>query len=192
MGKSTVTSSRTSEASGSPRSEPVGHASPEPAINPERASPADDRGDRHDDPRPPRRRLPQERRPHHITLSVYGATAESYEAFTRSRGSFGRFIRGLDAAHEAGLHVPHDLSVVGFDDISLAAYATPPLTTVRQPIAALARIAATLLLDRITADAVAGRGDPQAWPGTLLVPELIVRRSAGPARADLKGGEIPA
>src|SRR5437870_2148659 len=66
MGKSTVTSSRTSEATADPRSEPVGHAPPEPAINPERASPANDRGDRHDDPRPPRRRLPQERRPHHI------------------------------------------------------------------------------------------------------------------------------
>src|SRR2546426_568716 len=66
MGKSTVTSSRTSEASGDPRSEPVGHAPPEPAINPELPSPADDGGDRHDDPGPPRRRLPQERRPHHV------------------------------------------------------------------------------------------------------------------------------
>ncbi|MGH3327644.1 MAG: radical SAM protein [Streptomycetales bacterium] len=46
-----------------------------------------------------------DRRPYRITLSVYGVTAESYETFTRSRGSFGRFTRGLDAAREANLPV---------------------------------------------------------------------------------------
>lgn len=44
-------------------------------------------------------------RPYRLTLSVYGATAESYEGLTRSRGAFGRFTRGLDAAREAGLPV---------------------------------------------------------------------------------------
>lgn len=46
-----------------------------------------------------------ERRPYRLTLSVYGATAESYEGLTRSRGAFGRFTRGLEAAREAGLPV---------------------------------------------------------------------------------------
>jgi MoaA/NifB/PqqE/SkfB family radical SAM enzyme len=44
-------------------------------------------------------------RPYRLTLSVYGATAESYEGLTRSRGAFGRFTRGLDAAREADLPV---------------------------------------------------------------------------------------
>jgi MoaA/NifB/PqqE/SkfB family radical SAM enzyme len=42
-------------------------------------------------------------RPYRITLSLYGATEESYDAMTRSRGAFKRFMRGLEAAHEAGL-----------------------------------------------------------------------------------------
>ena len=43
------------------------------------------------------------RRPYRLTLSLYGATEESYDAMTRRRGSFRRFMRGLAAAHEAGL-----------------------------------------------------------------------------------------
>ena len=42
-------------------------------------------------------------RPYRVTLSLYGATEESYDAMTRSRGAFKRFVRGLDAAREAGL-----------------------------------------------------------------------------------------
>ena len=45
------------------------------------------------------------RRPYRVTLSLYGATEESYDAMTRRRGSFRRFMRGLDAAHEAGLRM---------------------------------------------------------------------------------------
>jgi MoaA/NifB/PqqE/SkfB family radical SAM enzyme len=43
------------------------------------------------------------RRPYRLTLSLYGATEESYDGMTRRRGSFRRFMRGLAAAHEAGL-----------------------------------------------------------------------------------------
>ncbi|MFJ8730263.1 radical SAM protein [Streptomyces bauhiniae] len=46
-----------------------------------------------------------ERPPHHLSLSVYGATEETYDGFTRNRGAFGRFVRGLDAAREAGLRL---------------------------------------------------------------------------------------
>lgn len=42
-------------------------------------------------------------RPYRLTLSLYGATEESYDAMTRSRGAFKRFMRGLQAAHDAGL-----------------------------------------------------------------------------------------
>jgi organic radical activating enzyme len=49
-------------------------------------------------------------RPHRITLSVYGATEESYDALTQRRGAYKAFIRGLTAAHDAGL--PLDLSVI--------------------------------------------------------------------------------
>jgi molybdenum cofactor biosynthesis enzyme MoaA len=45
------------------------------------------------------------RRPYRLTLSIYGATEESYDGMTRRRGSFKRFMRGLHAAHEAGLHM---------------------------------------------------------------------------------------
>lgn len=58
-------------------------------------------------------------------------------------------IGALRAAHEAGLRVPEDVAIAGFDDIPLAAYTTPTLTTVQQPIAEQGQIAARLLLDRI-------------------------------------------
>ena len=48
-------------------------------------------------------RSPDQRRPYRLTLSLYGATEESYDGMTRRRGSFRRFMRGLAAAHEAGL-----------------------------------------------------------------------------------------
>lgn len=45
------------------------------------------------------------RRPYRVTLSIYGGTAESYDAMTRRRGAFKKFMKGLGAAHEAGLHL---------------------------------------------------------------------------------------
>lgn len=45
------------------------------------------------------------RRPYRVTLSIYGGTAETYDAMTRRRGAFKRFMKGLTAAHEAGLHL---------------------------------------------------------------------------------------
>lgn len=50
------------------------------------------------------------RPPHRVTVSVYGATAESYDGLTQRRGSFRSFMKGLHAAHEAGIQL--DLSVV--------------------------------------------------------------------------------
>ena len=77
---------------------------------------------------------------------------------------------------QAGLRVPQDISVVGFDDITVAAYSIPPITTVRQPLMKMGRIAAQTLLDRI---------DDRApfVPEIAIEPELALRCSSGPPPA---------
>jgi LacI family transcriptional regulator len=76
----------------------------------------------------------------------------------------------------AGLRVPEDISVLGFDDVSIASFSNPPLTTIRQPLEKMGRIAAKTLLDRIEE-----RTD--FVPEIAVEPELITRASTGPARA---------
>jgi DNA-binding LacI/PurR family transcriptional regulator len=58
-------------------------------------------------------------------------------------------LGALDAIHQRGIRVPEQLSIVGFDDMPLAAYLRPPLTTVAQPTYQLGQAAAGLLLDRV-------------------------------------------
>jgi len=82
----------------------------------------------------------------------------------------------LWAFHEAGLRVPEDISVVGFDDIPGAAFANPALTTVRQPMQRMGQIAAQTLVDLIE-----GRGE--YVPEIAIEPELVVRESTGPVSA---------
>ena len=82
------------------------------------------------------------------------------------------------AANETGLAVPADISVVGFDDTALRAFTDPPLTTVRQPVRAMAELAARLLIDQVRA---AGPHTPQRE--YLFRPELVVRGSSAPAGA---------
>jgi LacI family transcriptional regulator len=79
-------------------------------------------------------------------------------------------IGSIRAFQEAGLRVPDDVSVVGFDDIQIAAYIDPPLTTVRQPLQKMGEIAARTLLDRI-------EGRVKHVPEITVEPELVVRRS---------------
>jgi DNA-binding LacI/PurR family transcriptional regulator len=76
----------------------------------------------------------------------------------------------LHAVAEAGLRVPQDLSVVGFDDIPEARHFSPPLTTVRQDFAELGRRAIAVLLEEIEP----GR---QAAPHTVVPTPLVVRSS---------------
>jgi LacI family transcriptional regulator len=84
-------------------------------------------------------------------------------------------IGAIAAAREAGVAVPEDLSVVGFDDIQLAPQVQPPLTTVRQDKAGLGRAAGDALLARVA-------GDGQAAVETVLPVALVVRGSTGPGR----------
>lgn len=83
----------------------------------------------------------------------------------------------IRALREAGLRVPQDVSVVGFDDIESAAYQNPPLTTVRQPLRKMGRIAAELLLRRISQSPADGKGE------TMVEPELIIRDTTCPPGA---------
>jgi LacI family transcriptional regulator len=82
----------------------------------------------------------------------------------------------LQAAHDRGLGVPHDLAVVGFDDIAVAALLQPPLTTVRQEMEELGRAAAQGLIQMIE--------DPDAPPARVQVPaRLIIRASTAGSHA---------
>jgi LacI family transcriptional regulator len=90
-------------------------------------------------------------------------------------------IGAIRAFLDAGLRVPEDVSVVGFDDIQNAAYHNPRLTTVRQPLREMGRIAARVLLQRINAPHA--RGDGASGSFVVVEPELVVRDSTGPARA---------
>jgi LacI family repressor for deo operon, udp, cdd, tsx, nupC, and nupG len=83
-------------------------------------------------------------------------------------------IGAIQAIHEAGLSVPADISVAGFDDILFAAAAFPPLTTIRQPRRQLGEQAMTLLHGLL-----AGRPDkPHAKPARIVLPTELVRRQS--------------
>jgi len=85
-------------------------------------------------------------------------------------------IGAIRALKDEGCSVPGDVSVVGFDDIQSAAYSTPSLTTVRQPLFEMGRRGAEVLLDRIA-------NREKEYPGEIVMaPELIVRESTGPAK----------
>jgi DNA-binding LacI/PurR family transcriptional regulator len=82
----------------------------------------------------------------------------------------------IDAARGAGLCVPQQLSVVGFDDSPFATVVTPSLTTIRQPLRDIGECAAALLINRMNGHAAA---DDEK--GHWLCPELVARGSTGPA-----------
>jgi len=78
-------------------------------------------------------------------------------------------IGAIRALRDAGLEVPESVAVVGFDDIPSAAYNTPSLTTIRQPLRRMGEIAARTLLDRLRKGTV---------PNEVAVePELVIRES---------------
>jgi LacI family transcriptional regulator len=82
----------------------------------------------------------------------------------------------IRAIHDAGLRVPEDISVIGFDDILSAAYQKPSLTTVRQPLREMGRRGAQMLLEMIT------NSEAEAPAETVIPPELVIRESTAPAK----------
>jgi LacI family transcriptional regulator len=85
-------------------------------------------------------------------------------------GSDQQALGVYEAARQRGLRIPQDLSVVGFDDLPAARWVSPPLTTVRQPLADMGRVAAGMLGDLI-------EGIPLHSQRVELSTELIVRES---------------
>jgi DNA-binding LacI/PurR family transcriptional regulator len=86
-------------------------------------------------------------------------------------------IGAIEALRSQRLEVPRDVSVVGFDDIESAAFQSPQLTTVRQPLKKMGMIAAEALLKRIA------RPDDYDYPREIVIePELIVRKSTAAVR----------
>jgi LacI family transcriptional regulator len=84
-------------------------------------------------------------------------------------------IGSIRAFQDAGLRVPEDISVVGFDDIRIAVHNNPSLTTVRQPLPKMGEIAARTLLNRIE--------EHEDWvPEISIEPELVVRHSTARAQ----------
>ncbi len=75
-------------------------------------------------------------------------------------------VGAISAGIELGLDIPTDLSIVGFDDVQLASFANPPLTTVAQPKREMGTLAVSLLLERMANPAIAPR---RRWLGTALV-----------------------
>jgi DNA-binding LacI/PurR family transcriptional regulator len=84
-------------------------------------------------------------------------------------------IGSIRALHDAGLKVPADVSVLGFDDIQAASYIVPSLTTIRQPLQHMGALAATSLLRKLAHEKL---------PDVIKVdPELVIRESTAQARA---------
>ena len=79
-------------------------------------------------------------------------------------------LGALHAIHQAGLRVPEDIAVVGFDDVDMAAHSSPPLTTIRQPSQDAAAAMVELLVAKLA---------KRTAPTEVLLPvELVVRASA--------------
>jgi DNA-binding LacI/PurR family transcriptional regulator len=84
-------------------------------------------------------------------------------------------IGAIRAFQEAGLQVPRDISVVGFDDIPAAAFHYPSLTTIRQPLRRMGELAVEMLVSRI-------EGEKELEREIAVQPEIVIRESTGPAR----------
>lgn len=93
-------------------------------------------------------------------------------------------IGAMRAIRASGRTVPGDISVVGFDDVAIAAYTDPPLTTIAQAIGELGRWAVERLVERLSDGAATlnpGAPARRATSGTVLPVRLVPRGSSGPA-----------
>lgn len=120
----------------------------------------------------------------HVVRSAYSLESGQAAAARLLRAGMTGLICASDplalgavrAVRRAGLRVPADVSVVGYDDSALMNCTDPPLTTVRQPIDAMGRAAIDLLVAQIGGASV-------THDELLFEPELVVRGSTGPAPA---------
>ncbi|KAB8145139.1 LacI family transcriptional regulator [Chloroflexia bacterium SDU3-3] len=84
-------------------------------------------------------------------------------------------LGAIRAIHARGLRIPHDIALVGFDDLPIAEFSDPPLTTVRQPIGEMSMAAADLLIEQLHRSSVEARQ-------ICLPTELVIRESSGTVR----------
>lgn len=117
-----------------------------------------------------------------ISLSPFGVEGGDAAASRLLDKGVTGFVCGSDlmalgairAVRQRGLRVPEDVSVVGYDDSPLIAFTDPPLTTMRQPVRAMAVAAVRALVDEI-------KGHPAPHSEYVFRPELVVRSSTGQA-----------
>ena len=81
-------------------------------------------------------------------------------------------IGGIRALEESGMRVPHDVSVLGFDDVYAASFHNPALTTIRQPLFEMGSLAATTILRKLN-----GSKESEFLPVLSVEPTLIIRQS---------------
>jgi LacI family transcriptional regulator, repressor for deo operon, udp, cdd, tsx, nupC, and nupG len=118
-----------------------------------------------------------------ISLSLFGVEGGDAAASRLLDKGVTGFVSGSDlmalgairAVRQRGLQVPTDVSVVGYDDSPLIAFTDPPLTTLRQPVRAMAVAAVRALVDEI-------KGHPAPHSEYIFRPELVVRASTGQHR----------
>jgi DNA-binding LacI/PurR family transcriptional regulator len=141
--------------------------------------------------------------PDRVTGPDYSTQDDGYEAMKRlllqrkrptailARNDF-TAMGAMYAIRDGGLGVPDDIAIVGFDNVPLSAYSTPPLTTVDQTIIEQGREAARLMLERITSD----KGDKGRERREICLEcHLIIRESTQPkpghgaARLSFAGGK---
>jgi LacI family transcriptional regulator, repressor for deo operon, udp, cdd, tsx, nupC, and nupG len=116
-----------------------------------------------------------------ISLSLFGVEGGAAAASRLLDLGVTGFVCGSDlmalgavrAARQHGLQVPHDVSIVGYDDSPLIAFTDPPLTTLRQPVRPMAVAAVRALVDEI-------KGHPAPHSEYIFRPELVVRGSTAP------------
>ena len=84
-------------------------------------------------------------------------------------------IGAIRSIQDLGLHIPGDISVIGFDDIKAAAYVSPSLTTIRQPLSEMGRFAAQCIVNRLNRT-------EQFREQVAFEPELVIRESTGPVK----------
>lgn len=107
---------------------------------------------------------------------MVGLSARQHERGTsRGAGKFPGSARD-QALTTAGLRVPEDVAIIGYDDIAYAAAAAVPLSSIRQPREALGATAAQLLFEEIRAG---GSGGGHHHRQVVFQPELVVRASSG-------------